>query len=640
MEKLTIKQLNVLILLLITVEQDDNKKIRDDIIKSFGDAKRINKQNKGVVITALRKIFHNLYGKEWVQKFNDFMIHLPQSKAKKEWNDIIYHRLKSEKPIKKRLTRKHDKIKKQSPDLYPCKLDPNKNCVKDYKRNDLVSIAKSCDIAIAKGGGKQGMKTKKELCDAMDQKNQEALKNVDWSPKSSRGTDPSSDSDTDFSPIISSNESSRASSPEVEVVVGAPPGMVREECKVYRNCEKAYLKNELVAMAIDCGVDLKNKMRKTKTKKELCNDLFERYGHKDAPVAPKKKKTKKKSIKKKYGYPQVEMDLEPKDRVCTNEMDQMMEEVKEIPTDKFVKTSYGYCHNIDDLIGYLIATSNKNEEPLDLSRMIKIWANDAELATLISHSGLDSDIAAGYNDMLLRLEEEKKLQIKELTDQPEVLKSIGKAGFLCLNDKVNEFAHDAKFKFAETALLNLREQLESKANKQAWLNLKGPKVNSTVEGVLQSVANSCIHGVGFKLSYIFCYWSNKFKKEFGKRIDLPLFMPVPNTKYYIGFHASTDKEDIDKLPPYDEIENKLKLTIVYYNVSDTLDGGDYGRIYKIGYDSVVPYGWGLGIPEIKNFLIDNNKHIFKEFSKALYDIVAKVKAEIDSREKENSTPTQ
>ena len=71
MEKLTIKQLNVLILLLITVEQDDNKKIRDDIIKSFGDAKRINKQNKGVVVTALRKIFHELYGKEWPRKFNE-----------------------------------------------------------------------------------------------------------------------------------------------------------------------------------------------------------------------------------------------------------------------------------------------------------------------------------------------------------------------------------------------------------------------------------------------------------------------------------------------------------------------------------------------------------------------------------------
>ena len=68
-----------------------------------------------------------------------------------------------------------------------------------------------------------------------------------------------------------------------------------------------------------------------------------------------------------------------------------MEEIGEIPTDKFVMTSYNKCYDVDDLVDYLLHSRNKNTDPLDQTGEQKIWENEDERIKLISHPGLDPE---------------------------------------------------------------------------------------------------------------------------------------------------------------------------------------------------------------------------------------------------------
>ena len=65
----------------------------------------------------------------------------------------------------------------------------------------------------------------------------------------------------------SSSTSSSSSEPELEPV----------DCKAPKNCERV-LKPNLVALALKCGIDLRDQTYKKKTKKILCNELKNKYG--------------------------------------------------------------------------------------------------------------------------------------------------------------------------------------------------------------------------------------------------------------------------------------------------------------------------------------------------------------------------
>jgi hypothetical protein len=138
---------------------------------------------------------------------------------------------------------------------------------------------------------------------------------------------------------------------------------------------------ELIEVATKCGITVLKENRNQKIKKQICNKLREKY-HTKPKIHPK-------LIRQ---GPTVRPRIRVEDKLG-----------KYISNKKLITTSFGYCHDIDELVSYLIIVRNENVEPLDITKTTKIWKNEAEKATIISHPGLDLSIREQYNMMLERL---------------------------------------------------------------------------------------------------------------------------------------------------------------------------------------------------------------------------------------------
>ncbi len=138
------------------------------------------------------------------------------------------------------------------------------------------------------------------------------------------------------------------------------------------------IEEELIKLATKCGITVLKENRKQKPKKQICNKLREKYDT-EPKIHPKLTRS----------APTVRSRIRVEDKLG-----------KYISNKKLITTSFGYCHNIDELVSYLIVIRDDNIEPLDITKTTKIWKNETEKAIIISHLGLDFSIREQYNIML------------------------------------------------------------------------------------------------------------------------------------------------------------------------------------------------------------------------------------------------
>ena len=317
-------------------------------------------------------------------------------------------------------------------------------------------------------------------------------------------------------------------------------------CKVFESCSGRkqikdsnynahYKKDELIKLATACGVGIYKENGRKRTKAQLCNVLQKTYGKRKYPVFNPDSNANI-DIESQQGFEGFEAS-------CKNQEDVHGESTLDIPKDVLIKTYKGYCYNVNDIMRYLILNFDQNIDPINKSH--KIWRDDIDKTMILSHPGILPDLMKEYEEM----KEEVRKKIAEKTEiirktaegEPyDLFSTIGITGFLLTSNKPSEH-NDVDFRVGETALMKLRERYNEIPDKYVWNNLG--IYDFKFKELLDNAHGSCLHGIGFKLSYIYSYYLNQIGKDTGV---YGLFQKVPNTEYYISFHILVD--DFSDLP--------------------------------------------------------------------------------------------
>ena len=610
-----------------------------------------------------------------------------RSKMKKKELEIAIHKFLKEEQKELREINQEMKDILNSPNN--CGL-PKNDCPGDYTRKELVNIAKDCGIKNIK------KKNMSQLCGEII-KTLEKTGEVWRQEKRKKGKREIIHHIRDEVDIPKNISPIKLVDDEKIEIVEKDDKIIQDEdipnhgkwpihkdeyktCRVFSNCTKEYSKQNLLDLAVKCGVNIHHRGKKTKTKVQLCNALKAKYGSKKKPkfnkyrdegieiklgekihlwdeidgyykkrpkqfpkeildrlqnlgfivpehrspqkvYIPKKKSPKKKSPpKKRSPSREIEMQLDQKDRNCRNAHDLMQYSIDEMEKETFIKTAAGYCYDVNDLVQFLIVNRDRNSDPIENSK--KIWNDDMEKATILSHPGLEREMLDSYYKMLENVQQEKLKRLEIMWDQRNVLQQIGETGFVCLSDQISEFG-DEGFEYAPKAIDRLYKIIDKQHNKSEWRKLRAGRIE--LGQVLDDIPNTCIHGTGFKLSYLFAYFQSELIKDLGKYVDNPLYFPIPNCPYTLSFH--TDESRIQDLPDISD-SKKNTFTICYYETDESTqrDFGvsDYGRTEAILKRKKISFRNGVRLSKLKcNIEKYLTKNLWKQFNSAMYNVFSK-----------------
>lgn len=207
---------------------------------------------------------------------------------------------------------------------------------------------------------------------------------------------------------------------------------------------------------------------------------------------------------------------------CHNQLSIYGDEISEIPPEKLYITSSGYCHNIDELMTFIIGTEGKkNIEPHDSSNTIKIWQNEMEKNKITNSKHIDLLLKNKYNQMINK---------KDTFDIPldklqTIMNMIAYLAFVCLNDHPSSF-EDGDFSTATESLGLFSETInEFEEHERTFIyQLKNGSGSSLLQ-ILQDDA-MCIHMKGDQILNIYLYsyhkWGGKSSKL--KLVDFVIFI--------------------------------------------------------------------------------------------------------------------
>lgn len=296
------------------------------------------------------------------------------------------------------------------------------------------------------------------------------------------------------------------------------PQLVAEVCNI--DLFKQYPYNTLVKKAAACGIDLEGK----KIRMSLLRNMI---------------------------------DWNQRSK-CSNEHTLLGDEIKDIPAREIIRIN-GVCYPVDEVFGYINANKLKNVDPY--SPHLKLWTTDQQLEDMVGHIGLDKDLLKNYKKELKEIENQKA-GIFNNPDAPKIIRDIGIAGFICLNDSPNSFSEEAEqFKYAQVILPELIEIINKLPQKDKWLTTPTTR-GLTLASIFNTMANNCIHGIGFKLLNIFGYMYFT-AKNYGVNIELPKIFEVKPGKKIITFNLTGNK-GLD-----DDLNNNLNITEVTINYDNT-----------------------------------------------------------------------
>jgi hypothetical protein len=189
---------------------------------------------------------------------------------------------------------------------------------------------------------------------------------------------------------------------------------------------------------------------------------------------------------------------------------------------------------------------------------------------------------------------------------------------------MSEFG-DEGFEYAPRAIDRLYKIIDKQHNKSEWRKLRAGRIE--VGQVLDDIPNTCIHGTGMKLSYLFAYFQAELINELGKYVENPLYFPIPNCPYTLSFHIMQSR--IQYLPDISESKRNT-ITICYYETDESTqrddDVYDYGRTNILLKRKKVMFRAGVPISKLKcNVEKYLTKDLWKQFNEAMYHVFSKYK---------------
>lgn len=229
------------------------------------------------------------------------------------------------------------------------------------------------------------------------------------------------------------------------------------------------------------------------------NDLFQ--------LVSKLDKSIKKNATKEFLIAKLLFSLQN----CRNQFTVYGDKISQIHPDKLFVTSSGYCHDIDELMTYIISTGgDKNVEPHDDTNTITIWQNLTEKNKIVKHKYLDPSLKKEYTEIQ---EAKNKIEIPiPIPRLQHLLDIIAYLAFICLNDHPSSF-QDGNFKTAEEALGYFSEVIQKCTAEEQQL-VYGLKNGGGVsfKSLLEDNA-MCIHMKGDHILNIYLYNYCRFKKS-------------------------------------------------------------------------------------------------------------------------------
>jgi len=229
-----------------------------------------------------------------------------------------------------------------------------------------------------------------------------------------------------------------------------------------------------------------------------------------------------------YKYKDLLNRLFPPDprKECKNDTTLISGELLiELDINKFIKLN-GYGYDCDEILEYLINIKCKNINPYN--KFIKIYSDSWELNKLLSHKNLNKSLLNEYNDIIEKINIEKKLiplkLIKNLKSKnlgidvefDEIFNIIGEFGFKMLNDNINSWSEDSNVFNESIKLIEiLREKIN---NNDFYYDLY--YYDSNIKDILDTAHTTCIHGVGYSLMKIYMYWISEIYKFLNNPIKI------------------------------------------------------------------------------------------------------------------------
>uniref|UniRef100_A0A6C0K148 Uncharacterized protein n=1 Tax=viral metagenome TaxID=1070528 RepID=A0A6C0K148_9ZZZZ len=175
---------------------------------------------------------------------------------------------------------------------------------------------------------------------------------------------------------------------------------------------------------------------------------------------------------------------------CQNSHTPFLEIIADIPGHLLHVTPYKRCHNVDELIDYLLSTP-KNRDPTDL--VDPLWYYPRDKAFLFNHPGISADNKSKLQQM------EKNIPLADLPFDIylQSIEWIGKLGYIMRNDDPSNQGSEG-FDVSERALIFFKSKMDAldETTKNRVLNLQYERQGDTVQMILKSLESTCLHLVG------------------------------------------------------------------------------------------------------------------------------------------------
>jgi len=219
---------------------------------------------------------------------------------------------------------------------------------------------------------------------------------------------------------------------------------------------------------------------------------------------------------------------------CKNYETIFGESITEIDPKKMCKTKNNYCHNIDELLAYLISTKDSNLEPKDENNVEELWVNAQQKQAFLKNKFHDSQSLKQYHQMVrFKTQQKQRSMTLELF---KYIEFVGKLGFILISDEPNSHAVGG-FDNSMKAIISFTKLLDQSPPGVKDQILQLANFNSdSVSQLFSKINTTCIHGSGSALIGIYFYHFQNFKKKYPQLELLPLFQK--NDENYVSIQFS------------------------------------------------------------------------------------------------------
>ena len=213
----------------------------------------------------------------------------------------------------------------------------------------------------------------------------------------------------------------------------------------------------------------------------------------------------------------------------------MIDNVKQLPNNDFIKLSNGYCYSVNELLAYIDSSTFKNINPHNQSSMLFDLEKDD--TTLRKHPTLFQKVKDALNKLSEGVD---KTELQKLKEHVELLYGLGKTAGLIIFDNLGSFSNKSEsFSLSMEVMSKFNDRLSRNQTAQKLMyGLKHPKTNETVEELIESCnkGQTCIHKTGNMLLQVFIYYFIQLENAYNIVYDVSkvkvIFTRVVNNNLY------------------------------------------------------------------------------------------------------------